>query len=235
MISVIVFTKNSEAVLVRVLAPLVKAVFEGHLKEVIIWDSGSADSTYEIADDTGCLFYHSIQDIDSQQKDYDLSIPDPREAIAKARGGWFLLLTDKSFLTELWLDASLSHIHKHHTRAGYFPLKLAPKRPDRLILQWLLSVKLLIFGEPLDIQALLISRPLYETLSEAEFQYHIEKNGQFCLKKVLGKRRIKVIPGSHIHTDMLTFQALFPLNGFLIRVWARFRTLLGFPPKPPKM
>jgi len=90
-------------------------------------------------------------------------------------------------------------------------------------------------GEPLDIQALLISRPLFETLSQAEFSYHIDKVGDFSLKKVLGKRRLRSILGAHIKTQHLSFQALLPMNEAMISIWAGIRTILGFPPKPPKV
>jgi len=146
MISVIIFTLNSEAFLVSVLSPLMKAVMEGHLKEVIVWDLGSTDSTFEIADETGCAFFQSQSPSVLSRKDHDFTMPDPRPSIDHAKGDWYLLLTDQSCLSENWLAAALKHMQNHPIRAGYFPLKLMTDRIDRLLLQWLLSLKLSIWG-----------------------------------------------------------------------------------------
>ena len=59
MLSAIIATHESERALVPTLTALVPAAAAGLLAEVVVADSGSADSTAQVAEFAGCRFISS--------------------------------------------------------------------------------------------------------------------------------------------------------------------------------
>ncbi len=82
MVSVVIPTHESERLLVRTLACLVTGATAGLIREVILADAGSSDSTAEVGNIAGCKF---------------LALPGPlgprlSAAAQSARGQWLLFL-----------------------------------------------------------------------------------------------------------------------------------------------
>jgi len=107
MVTILFFTQNDAAALARSLAPLVHDAIEGHLAEVLIADDGSADSTADIADASGCNL--------EQLADRPLN-----EILAGARADWFVVLQPGARLRDGWHGAVMDHLMHPDAAAARF-------------------------------------------------------------------------------------------------------------------
>lgn len=107
MVTILFFTQNDATALARSLAPLVHDAIEGHLAEVLIADSGSTDSTADIADASGCnlepLAEKSLKDI-----------------LEGARADWLVVLQPGARLKDGWHGAVMDHIMHPEAAAARF-------------------------------------------------------------------------------------------------------------------
>jgi glycosyltransferase involved in cell wall biosynthesis len=101
-LSVIIATQDSERVLVPTLATLVSGAAAGLIREVIVADAGSRDSTAEIADIAGCEL--KVSDVPLAQR--------LRDAAADARGTWLLFLKPGTVLDTSWVDETSRFIEQ---------------------------------------------------------------------------------------------------------------------------
>jgi len=102
MISVVLVTRDSAAILAQTLAALVPAAVDGLVKEVIVVDAGSTDATLEIAEDSGARIISLDGDVGTRLA----------AGCAAARGLWILALRPEALLSERWrgpVEAHLSH------------------------------------------------------------------------------------------------------------------------------
>lgn len=104
MISVIVPTRDSAAVLPVCLAALVPAAVSGLVREVILADAGSTDATLEIAADAGAEVVRG----------------DVAAAVGRARGDWLLVLPPDSRLDAGWEAEAANHIDRRRGQAACF-------------------------------------------------------------------------------------------------------------------
>lgn len=123
MVSVVIETCNDEDALAQTLASLVSGAVEGVVREVIVCDCGSTDSTRAVADHTGCCF----------MADSPLA-----SGIGRAKSEWLLLLEPGSRLREGWMEAVTHHtavsqraarLRKARGRAGLFAGIFPPGGP----------------------------------------------------------------------------------------------------------
>jgi len=105
MISVIVPTRDSAAVLGPCLSALVRAAVSGLVREVFVADAGSTDATLEIADDAGARITGSVD-----------------EAVAAAKGDWIMLLAPETRLEPGWEAEVALHVDRHAGKAACFRL-----------------------------------------------------------------------------------------------------------------
>lgn len=105
MISVIVPTRESAAVLGPCLSALVRAAVSGLVREVFVADAGSGDSTLEIADDAGARIVGSVD-----------------EAVAAAKGDWVMVLAPETRLEPGWEAEVALHVDRRAGRAACFRL-----------------------------------------------------------------------------------------------------------------
>ena len=103
MLSVIIETKDDEDGLARTLAPLVSAVVEGLVREVIVCDGGSTDGTLKVADHAGCRVVSG----------------EIAEAIRAAKSEWLLLLEPGARLTGDWQEPVAVHIARNTMPANF--------------------------------------------------------------------------------------------------------------------
>ena len=116
MISVIVPPRESGEALAGLLASLVPAAVDGLVREVVIADAGSTDSTAALCEDAGAtLIYGSIA-----------------AAVAVARGDWLLIAAPEMRLPPRWIETLADHV----ARAREPALLLPPLRSG-----WLASRK----------------------------------------------------------------------------------------------
>jgi len=109
MISAILATLNDDRRLGETLAVLVPAFVDGLVRQVIIADQGSTDSTLEIADDAGATIIKG----------------DLRAGIAAAKEPWLLLLDPGARMAIGWDDVLRDHI-AGGPRPGV--IRLGPRR-----------------------------------------------------------------------------------------------------------
>lgn len=94
MLSVFIFTHNSEKQLAHTLQALVPAVVDGLLRRVVVIDQGSTDNTRLAAEGAGCAFYAAGE----------LS-----RALDGLRTEWLLILQPGATLADGWEDAVRRH------------------------------------------------------------------------------------------------------------------------------
>lgn len=107
MVTILFFTQNDAPALARSLAPLVHDAIEGHIAEVLIADSGSTDSTADIADASGCNLEQ-------------LSEKSLKDILEGARADWLLVLQPGARLREGWHGAVMDHIMHPASAAARF-------------------------------------------------------------------------------------------------------------------
>lgn len=103
MLSVIIETNNDEEGLARSLAPLVPAVVDGLVREVIVCDTGSTDGTLKVAEHAGCRIVSG----------------EVIEAIRIAKADWLLFLEPGARLTGDWLDPVAQHMGRQTMPAQF--------------------------------------------------------------------------------------------------------------------
>ena len=110
MISVVIPTLDCAAGLSATLASLVPAAVDATVREVVVVDAGSRDTTLVVADDAGARVVRRQGDTDA------------RVAVGcvLAKGPWLLILRPGIRLPADWAEAALSHIRDHSGAAGWF-------------------------------------------------------------------------------------------------------------------
>jgi len=161
MISVIIPTKNSEAVLAHSLAALVTAAAEGVVREVIVVDGGSADNSEKVADAAGCTWV---------RLNAPRSVRLARGAELAKRGDWLLFLQPTSLLEAGWhhevqafIDRASRAARGQNTVAA-FRLRHDDYGAWARMSELAASVRSHLLGMPYGNQGLLISRSFYDTL-----------------------------------------------------------------------
>src|SRR5579862_7623548 len=97
MLSVIIATLDSEALLVPTLAALVPGAMDGLVSEVIIADGGSRDGTATVADVAGCNFLSADANAPATALGIRLTA-----ATMTARAPWLLFLRPGTILDAPW-------------------------------------------------------------------------------------------------------------------------------------
>jgi glycosyltransferase involved in cell wall biosynthesis len=219
MISVVIPTLDAEEHLVRTLSSLVPGVIEGLIKEVIVVDGGSQDSTLEIADSTGCEIIRT-----DHARGLQLW-----QGCKAARGDWLLILHSDSQLGEGWLDAVRWHMKNFPLRAAYFELKFDDA--SALSKLWADAVRLRArwLAMPSGDHGLLLSKPLYDSVGGYKDQVAFE---EVALAMALGRARLRPLAAT-----VMTSPDRFRFKGWRIALLTRMMRfilyLLGVPPKPP--
>jgi len=161
MISVIIPTKNSEAVLAHSLAALVTAAAEGVVREVIVVDGGSTDNSEKVADAAGCTWV---------PLDAPRSVRLARGAEIAKRGDWLLFLQPTSLLEAGWhhevqtfIDRA-SRAARGETTVAAFRLRHDDYGVWARISEAAAAVRSHMLGMPYGNQGLLISRRFYQSL-----------------------------------------------------------------------
>lgn len=219
MISVIIPTLNSEEHLVRTLSSLVPGVVEGLIREVIIVDGGSDDSTLEIADATGCKVIRTDATRGLQLW----------QGCRAAKGEWLLILHSDSLLGDGWMDEIQHHMNAHPTQAGFFHLRFDD--PSWLAAMWaeILALRARWLAWPGGDHGLLLAKALYDCVGGYKDQAAFE---DAALVMALGRARLRPL-ATPLTTNARRFKARGWAVGLLTKSARFVLYLLGVPPKPP--
>ncbi len=153
-LSIIVPTLNSGDELPSTLDSLGVGLEAGLVRELVVSDGGSEDSTRFIADSAGAILVTGPASRGGQLK----------RGAAAAGGEWLLFLHADTWLDDCWPDTITAHMRRFPDSAGYFHLAfrssgLAP----RLVAGWA-NIRSRGFGLPYGDQGLLVSRELYREI-----------------------------------------------------------------------
>ncbi len=153
-ISVIIPTLNAGATLVRTLAPLAPAAFEGLVKEVIVSDGGSVDSTLAIADEAGAVIVEGPKGRGAQLI----------AGAAKARAPWLLFLHADTALARGWDEEAAAFLAAGLGAAASFAFAFDDDSAGARSVAFWVGLRCALLKLPYGDQGLLISRALYDAL-----------------------------------------------------------------------
>jgi glycosyl transferase family 2 len=181
MISVVIFTRDSEVLLASTLAALVPGAVAGLVREVIVADGGSTDGTAAVADVAGCRFFASTEPLGAQLS----------TAAAMARAEWLLFLRPGSVPGSRWIDEVQRFMQEHRhnqppTRAAVFR-----SRPSRSRVTTSLSLLAAAMGAmPRPERGLLIAKCHYDAIGGHSASDSDPERG---LLRRIGRRRIDLL------------------------------------------
>ena len=183
MLSAIIATHESERALVRTLAALVPAVATGLLREVIVADAASTDSTAEVAEFAGCRFISSDDPLGVRLT----------AAAQQTRAPWLMFLRAGVVPEPGWIAAAERFMQAvdmaDKPRAAVFrPPGVADLMRPGLV-EVVMMLRVALGGAPRPEQGLLIARRLYETLGG----HSGADDAEAALLRKLGRRRIVML------------------------------------------
>ncbi|MBU2981971.1 TIGR04283 family arsenosugar biosynthesis glycosyltransferase [Lentibacter algarum] len=148
-ISVIIPTLNAADSLPACLGSLGAGLEAGLIRELIVSDGGSSDTTKKIADAAGATWVDGKAGRGAQIA----------RGVAAAQGDWLLVLHADTLLDTGWANAVLQHLSNVEL-AGYFQLRFDQAgRAAEIVAAWA-NLRSHMFGLPYGDQALLISADL---------------------------------------------------------------------------
>lgn len=204
MITVVIPTRNAEALLGATLSALVPAVVEGLVREVIIVDGGSDDATLRIADACGATVLTSEPGRGRQLQ----------AGAEAARQPWMLFLHADTVLSPGWEREVGNFIEKQelggHARAAAFRYALDDIGLRPRFLESMVALRNSVFALPYGDQGLLISRSLYREIggfSPLPIMEDVE------IVRRLGRRRLVIL-----RSEALTSAERYRREGYLRRV-----------------
>lgn len=215
-VSVVIPTLNEEAGLPACLGALFEGVSAGVIRELIVADGGSDDSTLEIAEEAGAEIVRCAASRGGQL----------RAGAAKAQGDWLLFVHADTVLSDGWSAAVEARLAQTDV-AGYFALRFEKGGiAGRLVAGWA-NLRSLLFGLPYGDQGLLVSRQLYEEIGGfADFPLMED----VAMAQQLGRRRLAPL-SAQATTSPRKYQA----QGWLRRggrnLWTLLRYLVGVSPE----
>jgi glycosyltransferase involved in cell wall biosynthesis len=155
MISVVIPTVNSERLLPRCFDSLITAAVRGVVREVIVSDAGSSDSTLDIADGAGAHIVHARKSRGQQLA----------EGAAIARSDWILFLHPETALEPGWEVEAESFIDQammERPRAAVFRFALEDFSGEARRAETMAALRTSWFALPYGDQGLLIPKRLYQ-------------------------------------------------------------------------
>ena len=185
MISVVIPALNSEAGLPATLAALVTAAVEGVVREVIIVDGGSTDTTAAIAESSGARFILS-----ERGRGRQLAL-----GAKEARFPWLLFLHADTRLAAGWEREALAFVRRvetgeRATGAAAFRFALDDQGLRPRVLEHLVAMRCALLRLPYGDQGLLLPKRLYQELGGFRPLLLME---DVDLVRRLGRRRITML------------------------------------------
>jgi len=200
-LSIIIPALNAAGDLPLALESLLVGLEAGLIREVIVVDGGSADTTRAISGSAGATVIESDPGRAKQL----------RAGAAAARGEWFLFLHADTALSRDWAERAAAHMGTRPGMAAAFTLKY---RSDARAARWLerrASRRARWMGLPYGDQGLLISRALYE---KAGGYSDVPLMEDVMIVRTLGKSRLVILDA-----EARTSAAKYERDGWRKRAW----------------
>lgn len=212
MVSVIIPTLNAGPTLAATLGALIPAVVDGTVREVIVADGGSNDSTLAIAEDSGCRIVRGDAGRGTQLA----------AGAAAARHDWLLFLhadtrleTDWHRETEAFIQSVETGARSDTAAAFRFALDASGLRPR--VIEAGVSLRCRLCAMPYGDQGLLISRQLYDEIDGFK---QIPLFEDVDIVRRIGRRRIALL-----RSNATTSAARYS-DGYAARVMRNCRCVL---------
>lgn len=164
MISVVIPTGQTHALLIPTLAALVPGAAAGIVREVLLVDGGTSSDVAEIADAAGCEYLHGPADPGARL----------RLAAQGARSQWLMFLAPSGLLQEGWTREvrgfveQIERMGATERRAATFRLALDGFGVTPRLREAAAVARHALTGRPRPEQGLLIHRRFYEALGGYE-------------------------------------------------------------------
>ncbi|WP_122073967.1 TIGR04283 family arsenosugar biosynthesis glycosyltransferase [Pseudophaeobacter sp. EL27] len=219
-ITVVIPTLNAAAELPGSLGALMEGLSEGLIREVVISDGGSTDTTPDLAEEAGAELVTGAASRGGQL----------RRGCAAARGEWILVLHADTQLAPGWASVVAAHIQEGQGTTGqgspaYFQLKFRAKGVAATLVAGWANLRARVFGLPYGDQGLLMPRATY--LAAGEYP------DQPLMEDVALVRRLKTL--TPLPVTALTSAARYQRDGWLRRgagnLWTLLRYFLGAEPQ----
>jgi glycosyltransferase involved in cell wall biosynthesis len=198
MISVIVPTLNSASALPHSFDSLIAATVRGLVREVIVADGGSSDSTLAIADGAGAHIVKGGRTRSSQLI-----------AGAKAaRGEWLLFLHPETALEPGWemeVESFLSRITLERPRAAAFRFAIDDFGGPARRREAYAALRCWLFAVPSGAQGLLVPKRLYQKLGGYRPLSKLE--GEDLVRRI-GRRRLVMMRSRAVNMTRETEQGV---------------------------
>lgn len=216
-LSIIIPTLNAAADLPLCLESLLPGLEAGLIREVIVADAGSSDTTRAIAGSSGATVIDCAAGRGRQL----------RAGADAARGEWLLFLHADTALSRDWTERAASHMGTRPGMAAAFTLKY---RSDAGAARWLetrANRRARWFGLPYGDQGLLITRALY---NEIGGYADIPLMEDVRIVRAIGKARLVILAA-----EARTSAAKYERDGWRRRAWKNAwlvaRYLMGASPE----
>jgi rSAM/selenodomain-associated transferase 2 len=180
-VSIVIPTLNAGASLPDCLAALVEGLEAGVIRELVISDGGSEDSTREIAQATGAEVVVGAPSRGGQLQ----------RGAQLAQGQWLLFLHADTGLDPGWSVAVQRHIAETPGEAGWFGLRFDAAGPAAQIVAGWANLRARLFGLPFGDQGLLVSRSLYDEVGGFA---DIPLMEDVVMVRALGRKRLRRLP-----------------------------------------
>lgn len=179
-LSIVIPTLNASEELPGCLSCLMEGLEGGVIRELVISDGGSEDSTLTIADEVGAFVVAGAASRGGQLK----------RGADMANGEWLLFLHADTRLAAGWSGAVLEHIATDPDKAGHFKLCFDKSGiAARVVAGWA-NLRSRLFGLPFGDQALLVSRRLYDQVGGYD---DIPLMEDVAMARKLGRKRLSVL------------------------------------------
>lgn len=214
-ISIIIPTLNAAATLPRCLEALIEGLAEGLIRELIITDGGSDDTTTAIAEAAGAEVVSGLASRGGQL----------RRGCAAARGRWLLILHADTVLAPGWAQVVAAHIARKEAGPACFLLEFdATGLMARWVAGWA-NLRTSLFRLPYGDQGLLLSQAAYQHAGGYPDQPLME---DVALVRALGQMQVL---SAKARTDAERYRR----GGWLRRggrnLWTLIRYFAGADPK----
>ncbi len=200
-LSIIIPALNAETDLPLCLESLLPGLSAGLIREVVLVDGGSGDTTREIAEAAGCTILTAERGR-------------ARQLIAgagAARGDWLLFLHADTALSADWAERVSAHIETSPGKAATFELAF---RSDRREAKWLAARanrRTRWLALPYGDQGLLVSRALYDEIGGYR---DIPLMEDVALVRAIGRKRLAILSAT-----ARTNAAKYERDGWRRRAW----------------
>lgn len=216
-VSVVIPALNAGGGLAQCLAALVPGLVSGLVREAIVSDGGSSDTTLAVARDMGCSVLQGPSGRGRQLI----------AGAAAARGSWLLFLHADTVLEAGWEQAAAAHVASAPCMAAAFTLAFddtsGPARRVARLANW----RARTFGLPYGDQGLLVPRSLYEATGGYQDLALME---DVALVRAIGRRRL-----AHLAPRAITSARRYRARGWTLGPLRNLALLsaylLGVPPE----